>query len=87
MKLLLKTWAYYLVAGITLGLASFVCHKLGIEIDIHASAPEWFSIYVLIALWVRKEEEEKQYGKRNYCFIHLAWYLLDNRNTYKILTK
>ena len=59
MKLLIKTWAYYLVAGITLGLTGFVFHKLGIEIDTHANAPTWFIIYMLIALWVRKEEEEK----------------------------
>jgi len=59
MKLLVKTWAYYLVVGVLFGLASFVCHKHGIEIDTHASAPTWFIIYMLIALWVRKEEEEK----------------------------
>lgn len=59
MKLLVKTWAYYLIAGITFSLTGFVFHKLGIEIDTHANAPTWFIIYMLIALWVRKEEEEK----------------------------
>lgn len=70
MKLLVKTWAYYLVAGITFGLTGFVFHKLGIEIDTHASAPEWFIIYMLISLWVRKEEEEKQY-------VRTFWYRLN----------
>lgn len=59
MKLIIKTWAYYLAVGVSLGLTSFVAHKLGIEIDTHASVQTWFIIYMLIALWVRKEEEEK----------------------------
>ena len=59
MKLIIKTWAYYLAVGVSFGLASFVCHKLGIKIDTHASAQTWFIIYMLIASWVRKEEEEK----------------------------
>jgi hypothetical protein len=49
-----------LAVGITFGLASFVCHKLGIEVDTHASAQTWLIIYMLIALWVRKEEEENK---------------------------